>query len=142
VSIYLVQQLIAVRLNIAYGSDASSIEGQLAAADEWLAANPPGSAPKGPAARSGRSIAEELEAYNLGYIGPGACQEDSYPTPAPTQAPFDTPTWAPTSTPTLTPTETFLPPATHTPASTATPTPEDVLPSPTLPTPAPTQSNP
>lgn len=142
VSIYLVHQLIATRLNIANGSDPYSIEGQLAVADEWLAANPPGSAPKGPAARSGRSIAEALEAYNLGGSGPGICQEEFLPTPAPTQAPFETATWTLTSTVTLLPTETPLPSAASTPSSSPTSTPEDVFPSPTLPTPAPTQSNP
>lgn len=142
VSIYLVQQLIAARLNIANGTDPSSISDQLAVADEWLAGNPPGSAPKGRAARSGRSIAEGLEAYNLGSVGPGLCQEDFLPTPAPTQAPYETATWTPTFAATLTPTETSLPSATPTPVSTPTPTPEEMLPSPTLPTPAPTQSTP
>lgn len=145
VSISLVQQLIAVRLNLASGADPAPIENQLVMAVEWLAVNPPGSAPKGSASRLGRSIAEKIEVYNLGRVGPGACEED-LPTAAPTMPSAETPTWTPTLPFMESPTpEAILspsPPETPTPEATATPEGIDAQPSPTPPLPSPTLAPP
>lgn len=136
-SLLLARQLIAVRLNAAAGADTTVILDALLAADLWLEAHPPGSAPPAPARDQALILAEALEAFNLGYTGPQACPED-LPTPAPTQPPATaTPEPSPTlpATPTASPTPTLIPSPTASPAATDTAAPP---PSPT-PTPPPTE---
>ncbi len=129
-SILLAQQLIAARLNAAAGVDTTMILDVLQAAELWLEAHPPGSAPSSPARDQALILAEDLEAYNLGQIGPGACRED-LPTPDPTQIPpaaTPDPSPTPPATPTVSPTPSLVPGPTTT--STATPS-WTPLPSPT-----------
>jgi hypothetical protein len=72
----LAYQLIAARLNILNGADPSFLEKTLVDADAWLVANPLGSKPKNPGRKEGIALAEVLEMYNNGEIGPGMCLED------------------------------------------------------------------
>ncbi len=82
----LIHQLIAARLNVANGADATAIADTLVAADAWLAANPLGSKPKGAARDAGVALAALLDDYNRGVIGPGHCTEAS-PSPSPPPTP-------------------------------------------------------
>jgi hypothetical protein len=99
----LIHQLIAATLNVASGADASAVS--IADANAWLTANPLGSKPKGAARDQGIALADTLDAYNNGVIGPGHCGEAT-PTPVPTATPTPTSTPTPTPTPTLEPTPT------------------------------------
>jgi len=137
-SLLLAWQLIAARLNAAAGADTTVILDALLAADLWLEAHPPGSAPLPPARDQALVLTEILEAYNLGQTGPGACAED-LPTPASTRPPATaTPELSPTlpATPTASPTPSLIPSPTASPTATDTAAP---LPSPTL-TPPPTEA--
>jgi hypothetical protein len=69
----LIHQLIAAKLNVANGADSSSIASTITAADNYLAAHPLGSNPKGAAQTQGTSLANTLDSYNSGTTGPGAC---------------------------------------------------------------------
>ncbi len=69
-------QLLAARLNILNGADPSILEEVIEDADEWLVDNPLGSKPKNPERKVGIALAEVLEMYNNGEIGPGMCSED------------------------------------------------------------------
>jgi hypothetical protein len=73
--ISLAHQLIAARLNIAYGADGSSITATLAAADALiggLVIPPVGGGYLPPSATS--SLISTLNSYNNGLIGPGHCE--------------------------------------------------------------------
>jgi hypothetical protein len=85
----LAHQLIAAKLNVAHGADASAIEATLAEADAWLAANRLGSKPRGDARDAGLELAAALDEYNNGRTGPGHC--DATPLPSPTPSPTPTP---------------------------------------------------
>lgn len=67
-SIALAQQLIAAKLNVAIGNDASCIAATIAAADAWLAANPVGSKPKGAAKNQAEDLKDRLDDYNNGRL--------------------------------------------------------------------------
>lgn len=83
-------QLIAAKLNIAGGADDSLIADSILAADAWLSEHPIGTDPKGEAREQGIALAEKLEAYNNGEIGPGKCDDKEPPTSTPTSSPSDT----------------------------------------------------
>jgi hypothetical protein len=112
----LIHQLIAARLNVLNGADPAAIATTLAEADAWLAQHPLGSNPPNPDRKKGVALAEVLDAYNNGRIGPGHCASSldvlqALPvcpacTPTPTATATPTPTLTPTVTPTVTATET------------------------------------
>lgn len=77
-------QLIAAKLSIAAGADDSEIADTIEQADAWLIENPLGSNPKGEEREEGIALAEDLEAYNEGDIGPGKCEEGAIPSATPT----------------------------------------------------------
>ena len=72
----LVHQLMAAKLNLLNGAEPSFIEQTILDADGWLTANPLGSKPKNPERNVGIALAEVLEMYNTGEIGPGECGEE------------------------------------------------------------------
>jgi len=78
----LAHQLIAAKLNISNGADPSAVETTIAEADTWLVEHPLGSKPKGPERQEGIALAQTLDDYNKGAIGPGHC-DDQTPTPTP-----------------------------------------------------------
>lgn len=82
----LAHQLIAAKLNILNGADGADISDTIDAADAWLAANPLGSRPKADR-KSGIALAETLDRYNNGLIGPGHCDDDPTPLPSPSPSP-------------------------------------------------------
>jgi hypothetical protein len=136
----LIHQLIAAKLNIAAGADASALGTTIADADTWLAANPLGSKPTGSARTAGLELAGVLDSFNNGVIGPGHCDSGPTPSPTVTATPPPTPTATATATdePTATATATDEPTATATATPTETPTPTPT-PTPTdEPTPSPT----
>jgi hypothetical protein len=112
----LIHQLIAAKLNIAQGADASALGTLIADADRWLSQYPLGSNPGEPAATTGISYANRLDDFNNGVAGPGHCG-------LPTATPTLTRTPTATSTPTATATETSTAMPTETPAPTDTPEP-------------------
>ena len=72
----LAHQLIATKLNLLRGADASALDTTVGDADEWLGDHPPlGSAPSDPDRAQGIALAETLDEYNTGVIGPGACED-------------------------------------------------------------------
>ena len=85
----LIHQLIAAKLNVASGADPAEIETALADADAWLTEHPLGSKPRGRDRQPGLELAERLDDYNNGVIGPGHC--DSTPMPSPSPSPSPTP---------------------------------------------------
>jgi hypothetical protein len=95
----LAHQLIAAKLNVAMGADDWAVVTTIADADAWLAMHPLGSAPAGADRRAGIALAEVLDEYNNGRIGPGHCVEAPRPTPTPTPDPTPTPTPDPTPEP-------------------------------------------
>ena len=125
----LAQQYITALLNIASPADPAAVLEDLKHASAWFQQIPLGSRPGNPEQKAGLQIADSLEAYNLGFTGPGSCAADQ-PVVTPTQAftPTSTfpptPTFAPTMAPTLAPTlvPTVTPAAAQTlPTPTATP---------------------
>jgi hypothetical protein len=94
----LIQQMYTSFLNVLYGADMVAIEDTLFNAAEWLEHNPPGSQLSEFNLRQGREMAQVLEYFNNGEIGPGACP-DAPPEPTPTLIPTDTATPEPTSPP-------------------------------------------
>jgi len=86
----LAHQLIAATLSVSAGADPAAVATALADADSWLAANPLGSDPEGADRDAGIALAEVLDQYNNGLIGPGHCL-DGPPTPTPTPSPEPTP---------------------------------------------------
>lgn len=67
-SVALAQQLIAAKLNVTIGNDASCVAATIAAADAWLAEHPPGSNPKRGAKSEGEDLKDVLDAYNNGRL--------------------------------------------------------------------------
>ena len=86
----LAHQLIAAMLNVLAGADDSAVAATIADADIWLAAHPLGSDPEGADREVGIALAEVLDQYNNGLIGPGHCL-DGPQTPTPTPTPSPTP---------------------------------------------------
>ena len=128
----LASQLIASALNLLNGADGGAIESAVVDADQWLKDHPLGSELNEEDRQAGLALAEALEGYNTGEIGPGACDGEAKTfTPTATATPTETPTATPTDTPiaisTDTPTETFTPTvtatSTETPTATSTDTP-------------------
>jgi len=117
---FLARQYIASLLNISSPADPTSILGLVAETETWFQAYPLGSDPKKQARKDGLKLADALEVYNLGIVGPGACEEIAPPSPTPTA------TLTPIGelTPTLAPTELL-------PTPSPTPTPVDPTPKPT-----------
>ena len=81
-SIVLVRQLIAAKLNVNNGADPSVVEGIIVDADYWVANNGDGdtlpykiktNTPEGAVVVD---LAETLDDYNNGIIGPGHCDDD------------------------------------------------------------------
>ncbi len=72
-SIILAYQFIAATLNVAAGASPDAIAAELAVAEALLAADPPGSRPTGEARHEAISLADNLDAYNNGWTGPGHC---------------------------------------------------------------------
>ncbi len=72
-TIILARQLIAAKLNVASGADATDIADTIAAADDWLIAHPVGTEVEGPSREVGILLAQTLDAYNNGDLGPGHC---------------------------------------------------------------------
>ena len=108
-SYILAQQYIAALLNINSPADPTEVVDSLDQATTWFLVNPPGSKPGNPERKAGLDLADTLEAYNLGYIGPGSCVAElpaATPTAAwtPTSTSPPTPTFAPTMAPNLDPT--------------------------------------
>lgn len=60
--------LVAAKLNVLIGNDASCIAATIAAADAWLCANPLGTGVKGEAWALGEPLYWELDDYNNGYL--------------------------------------------------------------------------
>lgn len=109
----LAQQLIAAKLNIANGADGSAIFQVITQADTFLAAHPLGSTLSKSDRSTAIKLANNLDQYNSGKIGPGACKENTptntptnTATVVPTTLPTDLPTLAPTIVPTIVPTGT------------------------------------
>ncbi|MBV9792040.1 MAG: hypothetical protein JOZ51_27895, partial [Chloroflexi bacterium] len=116
-------QLIATGLNILSGADPSAIWSTVTAADNWLKTNKLGSKPTGAAQDQGIALAQKLDEYNNGVIGPGHCGDEPTPTKTATATPVP-PTKTsvpPTTIPTTKPTNTTVPP-------TATPVPPTAIP--------------
>ena len=125
----LASQLIASALNLLNGADVGAIESVVVEADQWLKDHPLGSELNEGDRQAGLILAETLEGYNTGDLGPGACDGEvktftpnvtATPTETSTATPTDTPVAISTSTPTDTSTHTVT--ATTTETSTATPT--------------------
>ncbi len=75
-SLILLHQYIAAELNIAAGADPSDIEDTLDAALDWLddyASLPAGVSPSSPDGSEAVELADELERFNSGVMGPGHC---------------------------------------------------------------------
>ncbi len=108
----LAHQLIAAKLNVSQGADDTAIAAIIVAADDWLAAHPLASNPSDAEREAGIALAEMLDDYNNGLVGPGHCDDV---TPAPTA--ILSPTLA---IPTATPSSTVVlptPPVEPTPAT-------------------------
>ena len=71
----LAHQLIPAKLNVLDGADPSAVETTIADADDWLTEHPLGSDPPEPERQRGVDLAETLDAYNNGVIGPGHCKD-------------------------------------------------------------------
>ena len=128
----LASQLIVSALNLLNGADGGAIENAAVDADQWLMDHPLGSELNEEDRQSGFALAETLEGYNIGEIGPGVCDDEVKTfTPTVTATPTETPTATPTDTPvatsTNTPTNTFTPTVTATPTETPTVTPTDTF---------------
>jgi hypothetical protein len=68
----LLDALIAAKLNVLAGCDATPIASTITAADAWLAANPLGTGVSGSSAAwqdEGETLSETLDAYNNGLLG-------------------------------------------------------------------------
>lgn len=114
VGVNLFIQLHAAFLNIVYGANPSEINQIMIDASNWLIANPLGSTPPQAEQLSGLELANLLEEFNTGVIGPGLC-EDELLIELPTQTPnltltsvFET-LMAASPTPTITLTSTSTP---------------------------------
>jgi len=140
----LASQLIPSVLNLLNGADGGTIENAAVDADQWLEDHPLGSELNEEDRQAGFALADTLEEYNTGEIGPGACDDEvktftptvtatsteasrsiSTMTPTATETATATPTDIPIAISTNTPTETFTPTVTATQTETPTATPND-----------------
>ena len=122
----LIHQLIPAILNIENGADETDIEEARAEAEAWLVENLLGSDPKGEVSKAGIALAETLQEFNSGLIGPGLCEDEIISMePKSPEDPTQTPTETPTSTNTSTPTDTATPTTTQTSTSTPSNTPTE-----------------
>lgn len=132
----LIQQMYTSFLNILYGADIIAVETILFNAAEWLEHNPPDSDLSEFNLRQGRDMAQILEHFNNGEIGPGACP-DAPLTPTATLTPTETETPLPTEPPaTAVPQVQVIP---QQPPSAAPVLPQPTDPPPPPPPPAPTE---
>lgn len=129
-SYILARQLIAAKLNVAAGADGTAMSDVIAQADWWLANYPPGSSVSEETRKELLALAETLDRFNNGFLGPPKCDDDSGEhVEMPVIPPK--PTWeavlTPVPIPTLLPTATIAPDpiitATVTPTIPATATP-------------------
>ena len=125
----LASQLITSALNLLNGADGGAIESTVVDANQWLKDHPLGSGLNEEDRQTGLALADILEGYNTGEIGPGACESEVKTfTPTVTATPTEvsrsisTMTPTPTETPTATPTDTVMAISTNTPTETFTPT--------------------
>jgi hypothetical protein len=72
----LAHQLIAAKLNIAEGAASGDIEPTIKEADAWFIAYPIGSDPSNPEREVGIALAETLDDYNNGLLGPASCVDE------------------------------------------------------------------
>jgi hypothetical protein len=100
----LVHQLIPAKLNVLNGADDQDVAKIILEADDWLNQNKLGSDPKGSDHEIGVGLAETLEEFNNGVIGPGMCDDEVDSLPESKETPTATPTNTPTATATPTPT--------------------------------------
>jgi hypothetical protein len=82
VSITLVKEVIASVLSAARGSDVSTVQTSLKAAQDWLWNYPPHSNPVSPASDKAAAYANTLSYFNTGATGPGRCTDDASVSPA------------------------------------------------------------
>lgn len=71
VTLLMLAQVVAARLNVASGTDSSCVSGELEAADDWLARYPPGSGVRANSAawrNGGEALKDHLDAYNNGEL--------------------------------------------------------------------------
>jgi hypothetical protein len=73
----LVHQLIAAKLNTLKGTDPITVAVTITDADNWLSVHPLGSDPSDPDRAQGIALAEILDGYNNGLIGPDHCAEET-----------------------------------------------------------------
>ena len=74
----LAHQLIAAKLNILKGADPITVTVTITDADNWLAdEHTLGSDPSNPGRAQGITLAETLDDYNNGVIGPGHCTDET-----------------------------------------------------------------
>lgn len=95
-TLILAHQLIAAKLNIANGAYDSSIVEVIAYADGLLRDYPVGSDPQDTSRMEGIELANELDQYNNGLVGPEHCSNEivtptPLPEPTPTPTPIDVP---------------------------------------------------
>jgi hypothetical protein len=132
-TIILAHQLIAAKLNLASGVSDEGLGATITYADLWLTEHPVGSNPRWSERVVGILLADTLDEYNNGLLGPNHCGSEVITptaTPAPTTSATVTPT--PGSTLTATPTGTIT--TTTTPTGTLTATPTGTLTTTTTPT--------
>jgi hypothetical protein len=76
-SLILARQLIAARLNVAQGADATAIAAALVDAEAWCDANHDGDGlGYGSSDTTASDLGDVLEAFNTGVTGPGHCPDD------------------------------------------------------------------
>jgi hypothetical protein len=137
-SLMLARQLIAAKLNVASGVDDAQATALIDGADDWLDDHegklPYDSACNLPDGQQALALAQELDAFNSGATGPGACEPAEgtpgsdpaliCPLPSPcTETPTPTATPTPTQTPPMDPPDRQTATATATAQPTPTPTP-------------------
>lgn len=71
----LAHQLIAALLNVETGADGTDVAAQIADAQVWLAAYSVGTDPGEPDRAEGIALADILEQFNTGQLGPASCDE-------------------------------------------------------------------
>jgi hypothetical protein len=139
VTTILARQLISSVLNLLNGADTEAIENIVIDADQWLMDHPSGSKVEDGDREIGLTLAETLDAYNDGMIGPGAC-EDGEKTVSSTETSKAISTTTPTATDTSTATLTDTPEPTTTNTPTDTTAPAEVPPPTETPTATPTDT--
>lgn len=71
----LAHQLIAAKLNVLQGADPGAVESTIDDADTWLTTHPLGSDLSDSDRAEGIALADILDQYNDGEIGPGSCDD-------------------------------------------------------------------